>query len=255
MPDEPAVPCTAVLATLRGAARGGPLRAVSLDALGTLLELEPLAPRLQRELERRFGRRLDAERVARAAAAEIAFYRAHHLVARDRPSLEKLREDCARVVLDALPELCRGSVPAQRRVATVREALLAAISFRLAPDAVATVRALRTLGLRVGVTSNWDCDLQRVLGELGLCELVDVVVASAAVGVAKPDRRLFAVALERLGVKPGEALHVGDDPLADLAGARLAGLSALLLDRGGRYPECLAAIGALAQLPPLLSGI
>lgn len=255
MPNELPLPCAAFLATPRGPARGGRLRAVSFDALGTLLELEPLAPRLQRELERRFGRRLDAERVARAAAAEIAFYRAHHLVARDCRSLEKLRENCARVVLEALPELRRGAVPAQRRVGTVREALLAAISFRLAPDAVATVQALRTLGLRVGVTSNWDCDLQRVLGELGLREFFDVVVVSAEEGVAKPDRRLFEVAHERLGVRPDEALHVGDDPFADLAGARLAAWSALLIDRDGRYPECLAAIRTLAQLPPLLSRI
>jgi len=103
------------------------------------------------------------------------------------------------------------------------------------------------------VASNWDVSLHDVLCDTGLHGLVDGVVTSAEVGVAKPDGRLFAAALEVAGVPPGEALHVGDDPEADAAGALAAGLAAVLLARDGtvRAPAGAAVVhhlGAVADL-------
>jgi HAD superfamily hydrolase (TIGR01509 family) len=59
------------------------------------------------------------------------------------------------------------------------------------------------------------------------------VITSAAVGARKPDHRIFEAALEAAGCVPAEALHIGDTPAEDLAGATAAGIPALLLDRGG----------------------
>ena len=73
-----------------------------------------------------------------------------------------------------------------------------------------------------------------------------MIVTAAAVGAAKPDPRPFQVALERLGIDAAACLHVGDDPVTDIAGARAAGLSAVLLDRSGRAPDSLGDLAELA---------
>jgi putative hydrolase of the HAD superfamily len=67
--------------------------------------------------------------------------------------------------------------------------------------------------------------------------------------VEKPDPRIFRRALERLGAEPSEALHVGDSPEHDLAGARAVGIAALLVDRrGAPAPHVLAGLGTLPHL-------
>jgi HAD superfamily hydrolase (TIGR01509 family) len=71
--------------------------------------------------------------------------------------------------------------------------------------------------------SNWDCALPEHVERSGLSPLLDTIVSSASVGVAKPNPRIFQVALERLGVRPDRALHVGDER-SDEEGAAAAGM-------------------------------
>jgi putative hydrolase of the HAD superfamily len=98
--------------------------------------------------------------------------------------------------------------------------------------------------------SNWDHSLHERLAETGLAELVDGAVASAELGVAKPDRAIFDHALELAGVPAEAALHVGDSPVEDISGALAAGLRAVLIDRGGgaSAPEGTPVIASLAEL-------
>ena len=107
--------------------------------------------------------------------------------------------------------------------------------------------ALRGRGLRLGVVSNFDHRLPGILEGLGLARAFDAVVLPVAAGTAKPDPRIFALALERLGVPAGVAVYVGDDPERDLRAARSAGLHALdvgSLDSLERLPGRLAALEA-----------
>lgn len=126
------------------------------------------------------------------------------------------------------------------------------ILFRPFDDVVPCLDTLERWGVRVAVISNWDYSLHRVLRGFGLEDRFDTVVASLEEGVEKPDPRLFLLALERLGVHPSAALHVGDNPEDDVEGARAAGMRALLLDRAGTMgvPH---AISTLAQLPEALA--
>ena len=95
------------------------------------------------------------------------------------------------------------------------------------PDAVATLAALRTAGKKLGVITNGPIEWQsRKLRTLGLEPYFDDIIISDAVGVMKPDPKIFNLALDRLGVKAGEAMYVGDHPKLDIAGARGAGLAA-----------------------------
>ena len=105
----------------------------------------------------------------------------------------------------------------------------------------------------MGIVSNWQRGLSHFCRELGLLERVDFVVASAEVGLEKPDRRIFELAARRMGLAPEAMLHVGDHPIEDVDGAREAGLSALLLTRDA--PEPVAGSDGMPQpgeLPALL---
>jgi putative hydrolase of the HAD superfamily len=201
-------------------------RAVLLDALGTLLWLEPPAPALRRELERRVGVRVDEDAAEAAIAAEIAYYRAHNLEAGDAAGLAALRRRCAEVVAETL-----GGVDAP--LDAVEEALLASLRFQAFPDVAPALERLRRAGLRLVVVSNWDVSLHERLAELGIAGRVDGAVASAELGVAKPDPAIFAHALGLAGVPAGDAVHAGDSPREDVAGARAAGIAPVLVARDG----------------------
>lgn len=205
-------------------------QAVLLDALGTLVELDRPVERLAGSLAAR-GLETRPRAVARALRAEIAYYRASHGDARDLPSLEALRDRCTEVFRGALPE------PASSADAVlVREALLEGLQFRVFEEVPGVLAQLRDAGARIVVVSNWDVSLHGVLEQTGLAELVDAVLTSAEEGVSKPDPELFRRALAVAGVaEPRRALHVGDDPDADVAGARAAGVPVVLLDRTGAF--------------------
>jgi HAD superfamily hydrolase (TIGR01509 family) len=103
------------------------------------------------------------------------------------------------------------------------------------------------------VASNWDCSLPHVLERAGLAELVDGVVASAVVGFDKPAPELFEAALELAGCDASEAVHVGDSPSEDVAGAAAVGVRPVLLRRDGtQRGDATTTIASLAELPGLL---
>ncbi len=190
-------------------------RAVFLDALGTLVELEP--PWIS--LRDMVPAEVSDKRLVDALRAEMAYYKEHAHEGRDEASLSELRERCAALVSRKLG-----------LDVTVDE-LIAAIRFSAYPDAVPALDALRERGLRLVAVSNWDCSLPRVLDGCGLGELLDGTITSAEAGARKPDPAIFGRALELAGCGPDEALHVGDTAEEDVAGARAAGIRSLLIDR------------------------
>ncbi len=105
------------------------------------------------------------------------------------------------------------------------------------PDALPALRAVRAAGCRTGLLSNFDGRVIPLLERLGLAGWLDSLTLSSRVGAAKPAPMIFAAALARHGVSPDDALHIGDSPRDDLAGALAAGLRAVLVDRGGRHRE------------------
>lgn len=224
-----------------------------LDALGTLLELVDPWASLARELAAR-GAPVGEGHARQALLREMAYYRAHHDEGVDERTLEALRDRCAAVLREALPAPAR-DLPA----ADVRAALLAALRFRAFGDVPRTLDVLRAAGARLVVVSNWDVSLHGVLRETGLAERVDAVLTSAEEGVAKPDPELFARALARAGGIPAaDALHVGDSLEMDVAGARAAGIAAVLLlrrshDHAPARPAGVPVITSLAELLPAAS--
>ena len=82
---------------------------------------------------------------------------------------------------------------------------------------------------RLFAISNGNADL----GAIGIGRFFEHTLAAREAGVLKPDPRIFALLLERAGVSPQHALHVGDDAVADVEGARRAGLTPVWVDRAG----------------------
>lgn len=98
------------------------------------------------------------------------------------------------------------------------------------PDAVPTLRALREMGLRVGLISNCTSDLPVRVEQSPLAALVDAAVFSCREGVMKPDALLYRRVASLLAVPAEKCLYVGDGSDDELAGAQAVGMTPVLLD-------------------------
>ena len=192
-------------------------KAVFLDALGTLVELEPPWVGLRSAL----GDGIPDDRLIAAVRAEMAYYKAHSDEGRDPESLADLRRRCAELLSRELGT----------EVST--ETLVDSIRFAPFPDAAPALERLRAAGLELICVSNWDVSLEQVLARCGLAELLDGAISSAAAGARKPDPEIFAAALRLAGCSAAEAIHVGDTREEDVEGAAAAGIRVLLIDREG----------------------
>ena len=130
------------------------------------------------------------------------------------------------------------------------------IPYKLAPfdDVVPALDKLRARGLILGIISNIDPEEGELADNLGLTDYLDLTVTSAEVSADKPDPRIFQAALAKADVAPQEAMHVGDQPTADIDGAFGAGISPVLLDRDRiheGFDQC-PRIESTLELPALL---
>jgi putative hydrolase of the HAD superfamily len=215
---------------------------VTLDALGTLVELEDPYRRLAEELAAR-GAPVEVAAARTALRAEMAHYRQHHDIASDLDGLARLRAECTEVLRGALPEpACALEADA------LLDALLAALRFRPFAEVESVLRDLRAAGAVLVVVSNWDVSLHEVMERTGLRGLVDAVLTSAEIGEAKPGGAMFRAALELAGARPAEAVHVGDSIEHDVAGALAIGMRPVLVDRDG-------AAGAVPEGVPVVSDL
>ena len=126
----------------------------------------------------------------------------------------------------------------------------------LYPDVLPAVRRLHSMGMRMGIVSNWDTRLPGLCHHLGLSRYLGFVISSANLGRIKPEASIFRTALGRAGVAPPETVHVGDHYYADGLGARSVGIHPVLLDRMGMAANAdCTVIASLEELPDLvLSG-
>lgn len=100
------------------------------------------------------------------------------------------------------------------------------------PEAAEVLALLRDHGLQIGLVTNASVSMRYRDSELEQVNLLqffaDCRIAAVDVGYIKPHRAIFEAALERLGVHPGEAVFVGDNPVADIHGAQQVGMKAVL---------------------------
>jgi FMN phosphatase YigB (HAD superfamily) len=209
---------------------GSPIRGLTLDAMGCLVTMRDPVPAIARLLDDRGTPRPD-DVIATALRGEIVFYKAHHLQARDAASLRALQVRAAEVLAEGL-DLGRDAGRTARSAsgdATVVvddafvDGFLAALEFLPVAGALDALERLHAAGVPMACVSNWDAGLPGHLERLGIGRYLRGVVASGAVGVAKPDPRIFDAAVEMLDVPRDAIAHLGDEPV-DRDGATAAGL-------------------------------
>lgn len=119
------------------------------------------------------------------------------------------------------------------------------------PEVQPTLEALAN-HFALGVVTNGNADVRR----LGLADYFKFALCAEDIGVAKPDARLFHEALQRGGATAETAVHIGDHPGDDIAGAQQAGLRAIWFNPAGKAWEAERApdaeIRSLKELPALL---
>jgi putative hydrolase of the HAD superfamily len=104
--------------------------------------------------------------------------------------------------------------------------------------------------VRMGVISNANGTVRAKLERVGLAGYFELIVDSHEEGIEKPDPRIFARTLERMGVRPYEAAYVGDLYHVDVVGAAAAGLAPFLLDPFDLYGSApVPRIRSLGELP------
>ena len=207
-----------------------PYRACLIDALGTMVRLEPPWERIDPAAVEG----LDPGDVRRAFRAEMHHYAANAQRGRDAESLAALRAECA--------ALLSAELDRPIDVAT----MMTAIRFDSYPDVAPALRAWRERGLRIVCVSNWDYELGGVLERIGLAGLLDGVVTSAGAGSRKPDPAIFEAGLRIAGCDAAEAIHIGDSD-EDVEGARAAGIDVIRIDRDGDAGDA-ADVSSLAEI-------
>lgn len=119
--------------------------------------------------------------------------------------------------------------------------------FKVFPETIQALEALKTHNFRLIVISNWDYTLDRILRAHGLSGFFAHTFASLVEGVEKPDPRLFEIALAKAGARRKAVVHVGDDPVDDIQGAQNSGIHSILVDRT-QPPDPPSRIQNLTQL-------
>ena len=126
-------------------------------------------------------------------------------------------------------------------------------SSSLFPETREALHELRRQNYRIGVISNNTDRFPQELAEQQLADFFESITYSGELGLEKPDPAIFHLAMQRMGSGGNDAVHVGDSYEKDVVGARAAGITPILIDREGRYPEadCLR-ITDLRDLPSVL---
>lgn len=221
------------------------LRAVLFDAAGTLIETARPVGETYAGLAQEHGVRLSAERLGDAFQRILA--QAPPMVFPEAPAdrISELERDWWRAIV-------RSTFLATDGTARIRDFdgffaelyshFAAGSAWRLRPGAREALERLRADGVATGIVSNFDGRLLGILAGLGLAELLDLVMLPGQARAAKPDARIFQLALARLGVDAASAVYVGNDRTRDVEGARAAGLAAI----------DATELATLADLPGLL---
>jgi putative hydrolase of the HAD superfamily len=242
------------------------IRAVTFDFWETLVHDTPDNLRAQSEMRvdgiadvlERAGRGLPRDELAagyeRSASVLAKRYWSRHRDPSYREQVQVVLECIAPGIAAALP-------PALFEQAV--EAYISPVLFHppgLTPAAAEAVSRLARQGRILGIISNTGRTpgivLRRVLEAYGLLDRFSVISYSDEVGTRKPDPAIFHRTLERAGVSPAEAVHVGDNAVDDVMGARDAGMRGVhYAVSGPGAPLADLVVSDLGELPDRLDAM
>ena len=220
------------------------VRAVFFDAVGTLIHPQPSVGTVYTSVARRFGSRLtETEITARfeAAFARQEFLdRQQGLRTSEAREWQRWRTIVGEVLEDvAHPEPC---------FVELFEHFGQPQSWHCAPDAAEVLPELTRRGYVLGLASNYDRRLLRVVSGWSALQQLPHCIISSDIGWRKPAAAFFTALGRAVTLAPEQILFVGDDPINDYEGARSSGLHALLFDPEGSGPQGMASLHRLGEL-------
>ena len=229
------------------------IRAAFFDAAGTLFETREPVGRTYARLARQFG--LDAPEDTVAASFRRAFGAAPGLAFGPGHGHEELRRLEREWWRDRV-----GETFAPLGKFTEFDAYFEALFAYFADpghwvadlEAAPMLQRLKHDGIKLGVISNFDYRLYRILDGLDLTRYFDSITISSEAGYAKPRREVYEAALSRAGVTAHDAMHIGDSEHLDFAPAAAIGMAAVLIDREDKQAASSVA-GRTARICSLAS--
>jgi putative hydrolase of the HAD superfamily len=215
------------------------IKAVFFDLYQTLVHYQPS----QEELEAAALKSLGIETTAEAlrhpmlTANEFIYnqFAKKNLSQRSREDLMALYSEYQRIVLKEAG-IAADEKTILRLLGMMQQAKMDLILF---DDVIPALDGLKKRGLTIGLISNIEQNMTAALEKLGLAARLDIVVTSQDAGFTKPQPEIFQYALNKSGVKPTDAVYVGDQYQVDMVGAKSAGIQGVLIDRDDYYKEQL----------------
>ena len=229
----------------------GKIDSIFFDHGGTLFDYYPSNAEVWANVAKRLGVTIhpDDPRIQKGMRNQVQKY---EKLDKDFLELSKLElQKLNSLVLVAMGVETEGSFDIVNAEFTAREQ---GKLFQIYPDAPDTLRQIKQKGVKIGLISNIEQNLapkrRQSLQENDILHYFDVIILSGEVGVKKPDREIFDIALREIGTtNPGEAMHVGDSLRADVRGARNAGIIPILFDPYDIHPsENTIKIRALSEV-------
>lgn len=224
------------------------IRAVVFDAVGTLILPDPPAAEVYADVGRRFGSRLTVEDIRLRFVN--AFNRQESIDQQSgwRTSEERECERWRAIVCEVLDDVA----DPDRCFQDLFEHFSLPGAWRCDSDGAAAIRELTKCRLALGLASNYDRRLRKVVSGLPELDAIEQVFISSEMGWRKPAREFFSTVALRLGLTANEVLFVGDDPVNDYAGATAAGFHAVLLDPQNHASDGFRSISELTALTKLI---
>lgn len=224
-------------------------KAVLFDVSGTLLRVEPSVGEVYATYARPFGFKGSGKELNRLFHKE--WINSGGIESLGEKSGEQAERDFWKSLVFQVFEHSGGLENFEHYFEIIYEAFARKDHWHVFDDVIDSgiLEKLKNSSITLGVVSNWDSRLHTILKGTGLAEYFDFILASAEVGSAKPDKKIFIEAIRRSGVKPAEVCHIGDDLRADIRGANSVGIEAILIDRNSRHKKnSLATISSFQEL-------
>lgn len=212
------------------------LTTVFVDAGGTFLNLNREIGEIYAALAGELGFTVDPDEMTARFPMAWAASKQRRKASRYKCDDSVLREEWRAIVRDVFPRAI-GREDFENIFSHIFGSLGAARFFRIADGFVAVARRLRAGGIGLGVVSNWDSRLSKILKEFGIDDLFDTVTVSWEVGLEKPHPGMFETALERAGVGPGDAAMIGDSFEWDVLPSESLGMTPVWFNPDGSHLE------------------
>ncbi len=229
------------------------IEAIFFDFYNTLVRFWPPLPQIQHAACQNLGIRVPPENLARGyAIADLYFNEENHrlpLGERDAAGRDEFFARYEQIILEEA-----GVAVSLRMAKQIWDmAISVPKEFVEFEETRPVLAELKRRGYRLAVLTNLRRDMDELTEQLDIRQYLEFSITGREVG-EKPATAIFEAGLQRMGVSPDRAMHVGDQPRSDVEGAREAGLHPVLIDRGGFHSNVTGCehIDSLEGLYPLL---